>query len=112
MQNPKLVESGAKYFFTKTLENCHNKKLIYYNKLYNLILLIIFVIIVLVTLRYKYKGKMTPEEKNQKQEKERTYILNKIKSIDIQKQKYRQEIITNLPDFENEYYYLNEKNNI
>ena len=55
---------------------------------------------------------MTPQEKKQKQEKERAYILNKIKSIDIQKQKYRQEIITDLPNFENEYYYLNEKNNI
>tara|TARA_Y100000816_G_scaffold275916_1_gene244579 strand:+ start:1270 stop:1608 length:339 start_codon:yes stop_codon:yes gene_type:complete len=112
MQNPKLVESGTKYFFTKTLENCHNKKLIYYNNLYNLILLVIFIIIVLATLRYKYKGKMTTQEKKYKQEKERAYILNKIKSIDIQKQKYRQEIITNLPTFDNEYYYLNQKNNI
>ena len=108
MQNPKLVESGTKYFFTKTLENCHNKKMTYYNNLYNIILLSLFVVVVLLTLRYKYKGKLTPEQKKEKQEKERDYILNKIKSIDIQKQKYRQEIITNLPTFDNEYYYLNQ----
>ena len=72
MPNPKLVDSGAKYFFRKTLENCHNKKLTYYNNLYNLILLIIFILLVLATLRYKYKGKMTPQEKKQKQEKRKS----------------------------------------
>jgi predicted membrane protein len=106
MQNPSLVESGAKYFFTKTLEGCHNKKVKYYNTLYNLILLGFFLFIVAITLIYKYKGKLTPEEKKAKHEKERSYILNKINSIDIQKQKYRQEIITNLPTFDNYYNYL------
>ena len=67
MQNPKLVESGTKYFFTKTLENCHNKKMTYYNNLYNIILLSLFVVVVFLTLRYKYKGKLTPEQKKEKQ---------------------------------------------
>ena len=33
MQNPNLVESGVKYFFTKTLENCHIKKSYVYQNL-------------------------------------------------------------------------------
>jgi hypothetical protein len=109
MQNPNLVESGVKYFFTKTLENCHIKKMSYYNNLYNIILVVLFACVLLLTLRYKYKGKMTSQEKEIKQRKERTYILNKIRSIDVEKQKYRQEIITNLPTFESEYYNLNQK---
>ena len=109
MAQPCLIEPGVSYFFSKTLQNCHVKKMQYYNKLYNLFLFALFFIILGVVLYYKYKGKLTPKERKYKEQKERIYIMNKIKSLDIEKQKKNQQIITNLPSFNNEYNYLNQK---
>ena len=46
---------------------------------------------------YNYKGRITKREKYIKLEKERQYILNKVRSLDEIRQKESQERITNLP---------------
>lgn len=109
MFSPNLVDSDVSFFHRKKLQLCHTKKMNYYNNLYNIFLLLMFIIIFISVLYYKYKGKLTPKEKFIKQQKERIHILNKIRSIKIEKQKYNQQIITDLPRFDNEYTYLNEK---
>ena len=109
MPKPILVEPGTSYFFTKTLQNCHTKKIQYYNTMYNLFLLSGFFIILALILYFKYKGKLTPIEKKAKEQTERIYVLDKIKSLNIEKHKLQQQIITDLPTFENEYNYLNQK---
>ena len=107
MQNPTLVEPGIYYFHNKILQHCHGKRVQYHNLVYNIILLILFILIFGSILFFKYKGKLTPKDKLVKQQKERIYILNKIKSLNIQKQKNT--LITDLPTFNSEYDYLNQK---
>ena len=49
---------------------------------------------------YMYKGKMSPLEKQQKKERDRRYIMQKINTLQIEKEKKmnRNNMITNLPD--------------
>jgi len=97
MDMPALVEPGASYFFSKSLKNCHTVKKSYMNKLFNVGLFALFVIILTITLMSLYKGKPTLYEKNDKSERERLYILNKIKTLQINKQREHNQLITNLP---------------
>ena len=94
---PLLVEPGASYFFAQSLNNCHKVKKSYMNKLLNVGLLILFISITTIILMSMYKGKPTLYEKNDKSERERLYILNKIKTLQIDKQRERNLLITNLP---------------
>ena len=67
------------------------------NKLINVGLFVLFVIIITIILLSMYKGKPTLYEKNEKAEKERLYILNQIKTMQLDKQRERNQLITNLP---------------
>ena len=107
LEKPKLIEPGVAHFFNENLKLCHSKKAIYMNKLFNVILLCMFLCILFMILYYKYKGKLTPKQKKEKENKERLYILNKVKSMKVEKQKQQQEIITNLPPFDNEQHIVN-----
>ena len=53
-------------------------------------------------LYYKYRGKLTPKEKRIKMEKERQYIVNKVRAMGVEREKAQQKIITNLPLFEDD----------
>jgi hypothetical protein len=52
---------------------------------------------VTVILYFKYKGRRSPAEKKMKEEADRIYILNRIKQIQIDKQKDTNLIITDIP---------------
>lgn len=97
---PSLIEPGVKYFLNESLKQCHIFKAKYNNTLYNIIILIVFLIILGILLLYKYKGKLTIEEKEQKEEEKRIYILSKIKNYEQSRIKAQQELITGLPHFE------------
>ena len=97
IDKPILVEPGASFFFSQSLHNCHEVKKSYMNKLINVGLFVLFVIIITVILLSMYKGKPTLYEKNEKTEKERLYILNQIKTMQLDKQRERNQLITNLP---------------
>jgi len=97
IDKPILVEPGARFFFSQSLHNCHKVKKSYMNKLINVGLFVLFVIIITVILLSMYKGKPTLYEKNEKTEKERLYILNQIKTMQLDKQRERNQLITNLP---------------
>jgi len=101
-QKPKLLEIGVVEFLGQNLKNCQQKKAIYINKMFNIFMFGLFVCIIFLTLSYKYKGKLTRREKIIKQEKERKYIVDKVRSLQIEKQKEQQTIITNLPTFNND----------
>jgi len=96
---PKLIEPGVHGFLKENLRNCGVKKGVYMNKLYNLGLLILFLSIMFMILYYKYKGKLTHQEKKEKMERERLYIVNKVRSMNVEREKAQQKIITNLPLF-------------
>jgi hypothetical protein len=100
---PSLVEPGMKYFLRETLKQCHHFREKYHNFLFNLGLLLLFLLILGVILLYKYKGRLTPAEREQKTREKQQYILSKIKTFQEAKKQAHQELITGLPNWENEY---------
>ena len=103
MERPVLIEPGVRSFLGETLKQCHKFKEEYYNTLFNIGLFIAFLIILAILLVYKYKGKMTEEEKYQKDLEKQQYVLEKIKAYQQNKLKAHQQLITGLPQWENEY---------
>lgn len=100
---PTLVEPGVKYFLKETLKQCRDFKNKYNNLLFNIGLGVTFFLILGVILIYKYKGKLTPTEKEQKNKEKQQYILSKIKNFQDAKRIAQQELITGLPQWENDY---------
>jgi uncharacterized protein YlxW (UPF0749 family) len=103
---PKLTEPGVSYFLKSSLSQCNKNKTLYFNRIYNLGLLFIFVLILGGMLLYKKKTKLTNEEKEVKKQKNKEYILEKVKSLQEKERKKRNEIITSLPKFESNFVQL------
>ena len=106
---PLLIEPGVKYFLNETLKQCKDFKEKYYNTLFNISLGVFLLILVTVILFSKYKGKLTPAEKDAKNREKQQYILTKIKNYQDAKLIAQQNLITGLPEWNNEYDYLHKK---
>jgi hypothetical protein len=106
---PLLVEPGIKYFLHETLKKCKEYKETYNNYLYNAGLFIFFMLILGAILLYKYRGKLSTEEMQQKDREKRQYILSKIKNFQDAKRIAHQELITSLPNWDNEYELISRK---
>ena len=106
---PKLTESGVKYFLHQTLKQCHIARDNFHNMVFNIGLLIAFFIILGLILLYKYKGKLSPVEIAQKNKEKQQYILSKIKNFQEAKRVAHQELITGLPNWDNEYDIIHSK---
>ena len=106
---PKLVESGVKYFLNETLKQCHLFKEKFQNWVFNIGLLLLFLTILGCILMYKYKGKMSPMEKQRKDREKQQYILSKVQKFQLAKKQAHQELITGLPNWENEFEAINNK---
>ena len=100
---PELTEPGVKYFLSQTLKQCHIAKDKFKNILFNLGLFIFFIIILGFILFFKYKGRLTPSEKETKNKEKQQYILSKIKQLQESKRIAHQELITGLPNWDNDY---------
>lgn len=103
LKNPLLVEPGVKYFLDSNLKECRVFKTKFNNILINISLFVCFVIVFSAILFYKYKGKLTDEEINKKNIEKQSYILSKIHNYQEMKKRESQELITGLPNWENEY---------
>lgn len=106
---PLLTEPGVKFFLNQTLKQCHIIKNNFHNTIFNVGLFIGFLLILGLILLYKYKGKLTPDEKQEKNKEKQQYILSKIKQLQHAKRVAHQELITGLPQWENEYEAINKK---
>tara|TARA_Y100000992_G_scaffold300618_1_gene269633 strand:- start:1209 stop:1547 length:339 start_codon:yes stop_codon:yes gene_type:complete len=106
MDKPKLIEPGMKYFLKESLKNCNKFRNNYNNYVINLILLFIFILVLGIFLFIRYRGKLTPLEKENKLTEQKTYILSKIRQLQDVKRQKSQELVTNLPKFD-EYDYNN-----
>jgi hypothetical protein len=104
-----LVEPGIKYFLHETLKKCKDYKEKYNNYLYNAGLFIFFILILGAILLYKYRGKLSTEEMQQKDREKKQYILSKIKNFQDAKRIAHQELITSLPNWDNEYELISRK---
>jgi hypothetical protein len=100
---PTLTEPGVKYFLNQALKQSHIIREKFNNTIFNVGMLILFLLVLGFILVYKYKGKMTPVEIAQKNKEKQQYILERIKTFQIAKQRAHQELITGLPHWENEY---------
>jgi hypothetical protein len=106
---PLLIEPGVKYFLNETLKQCRDIKNKYQNILLNVGLFLGFLILLGLILLFKYKGKLTSSEKAQRNYEQQQYILSKIKNFQEAKKRASQELITGLPDWENEFEVLHKK---
>jgi len=109
ISKPSLTEPGVKYFLNQTLKQCHIIKNNFHNTIFNIGLFIAFLIVLGLILLYKYKGRLTPVEIHKKNQEKQQYILSKIKTFQEAKRKAHQELITGLPQWENEYDIIHNK---
>ena len=87
-----LTEPGVKNYFIESFKECKQNKMNYYTKVLNITLFGVFCIAVASFLYFKKKNKLTVGEQKKKKEEDRLYIVNKIKTLHVDKQ-----LITNLP---------------
>lgn len=100
---PMLTEPGVRFFLNETLKQCHIFKEKHNNMICNGLLFIGFCIVLGIILLYKYKGKLTKEEIEEKEIIKKKYILSKIKNYQDAKLRAQQQLITGLPNWENEF---------
>ena len=100
---PKLTEPGIKYFLNQSLKQCHKVKIMHYNKKINLGLFAGFMKIFGLMLLYKYKGKLTTEEQKKRDYEKYKYILDKVRKTKEEKLKMSQQLITGLPNWNNDF---------
>jgi hypothetical protein len=110
ISKPSLVEPGVKYFLDRTLKQCKDFKDKHNNLLFNIFLFIFFLLILASILLYKYKGKLSPSEKEKRDREKQQYILTRIKNFQDAKRLASQELITGLPNWENEYDVITRRN--
>ncbi len=111
LQKPMLTEPGVKYFINQTLKQCHAFKERHYNLIANICLLVGFIFVLGIILLWKYKGKLTPEEIEEKERLKKQYILSRIRNYQDAKIRSQQQLITGLPQWENEFDIIAEKYN-
>ena len=99
-----LVEPGVQYFYNQTLQKCHKLKENHYNIYYNTLLTIGFIAVMSMLLYIRYKGKLSPIEQKIKQTKKHEYIMSKVRNYqEAKRQTTDANLITKLPEFDNEY---------
>lgn len=80
-----LTEPGIRDHLVESLEQCKKIKMTYYTYVMNIGLFIIFVGGMATILYFKKKNKLTPSQKNKKNEDDRLYIVNRIRSLQLDK---------------------------
>ena len=80
-----LIEPGIRDYFHGSFERCKHYKLNYYTWVVNIVLLGLFILTVGIVLYFKRKKKMTPEQKRKRNEEDRMYIINKIRTLQVER---------------------------
>jgi hypothetical protein len=94
MEYPRLIEPSVKNYLFSTLQQCHDRKELFYAWVFNAGLLIVMVLVVGSILYYCRKRKLTPYELSEKERKDQEYVLSKIRQYQTVK---KTSPITNLP---------------
>jgi hypothetical protein len=74
-----LVEPEVRHIIQTKLLECHQVRVGYYSKIFNIALLITMVLGIAVFIYIKWKYKPTEEEKQARMKREQEYILSQIK---------------------------------
>jgi len=95
---PRLIDSQTGHYLMNTLRRCHDTRVLTYSYVFNIIVVLVFVVITMSTLYICFTRKQTLVEKKQQMEHEQKFILDKIRSLQEQKQYYlQQDTLTKLP---------------
>ena len=94
MEYPRLIEPNVQNYLYNTLQQCHDKKELFYTWVFNIVVFVIIVLVVGSVLYYCRKRKLTPYEQSEKERKDQEYVLSKIRQYQTVK---KQSPITNLP---------------
>jgi hypothetical protein len=100
MDKPILTEPGVKYFMNEVLKTCNERKSLFTNSIFNLVLFLLFVLVVGGFLYYKYRGKLTPEEKEAKLREQKQDVLARLNALNIKIESTKKggaNMITDLP---------------
>jgi hypothetical protein len=100
MDKPILTEPGVKYFMNEVLKTCNERKSLFTNSIFNLVLFLLFVLIVGGFLYYKYRGKLTPEEKEAKLREQKQDVLARLNALNVKIESTKKggaNMITDLP---------------
>lgn len=100
MEKPVLTEPGVKYFMNEVLKTCNERKSLFTNSIFNLVLFLLFVLIVGGFLYYKYRGKLTPEEKEAKMREQKQDVLARLNALNVKIETTKKGVanmITDLP---------------
>jgi hypothetical protein len=98
---PNLTEPGVKYFVSHTLKECRRLKDRYQTIILNVSLFIFLISVVGSILYFKYKGRLKPSEIKRKNREKQEYIISKLQQISMVKQKQNNNLITDLPVWNN-----------
>ena len=96
---PSLTEPGIRTLYFQSLAQSSELKAAANNFVLNTGLAVFLAVVVVTILWCMRKSKPDPLKKHQQIENERLYILNKVKAVNIAKQKDRNFLITGLPEF-------------
>ena len=88
MSVPQLVENQVKNVLNYNLGECHQIKLKMTSLLYNMACVIFIGVVVGSILYYKYKGHQNIDERNQRENQKRDYILYNLRKFQNIKNKY------------------------
>jgi uncharacterized membrane protein len=80
-----LIEPGIRDYFSGSFQQCKEYKMTYYTWIVNSVLFVLFVITMFLILYFKRKKKLTPEQRRKRNEEDRMYIINKIRSLQIER---------------------------
>ena len=100
MEKPVLTEPGVKYFMSEVLKTCKDKKAVFTNNIFNLVLFLIFLLIMGGFLYYKYRGRLTPEEKDAKFREQKQDVLARLNALNVKIESNKKGVanmITDLP---------------
>jgi hypothetical protein len=76
-----LIEPGVKSFLKLSLQNCRQFKERHYNTIFNMCIFIGFIGIIGTILIIKYKTKPTPDEVEERRQRQREYVLSQLKLV-------------------------------
>ena len=78
---PRLVENKIKNIIQSNLRYCHLNKVNYYNFIYNTMCLMIIVGVISILLYYKYNSKKNIQNRIQRENEKRDYILYNLRKF-------------------------------
>jgi len=124
MSQPKLIETGTKYFYSELLTKYHEKRMTTYSMFVNLGLFALFFTLFGGWLMWRYYTRPTPEEIKKKEYETQKYLTDRLSQIEQVNQKKERNarleraggyiepelahsssnLITELPQYENEFH--------